>query len=368
MPKKRIPPKPEGETGIRTRWSSREWQWVYDVTYPRWSRGHLTLAAARIARNGMRADNDKGMLAKAPARLTVSDLVLKHWLPSKEAELTNRHSIAGAKTAAAHIVAGLGKITLRTLTPNDVERWKRQLVAKYASTTASLIFHRFKEVMKWAVEHEFIYRNVAVVVRAPKVTKHAPPRVSIDDIRRLLDVAEASPYGLPVYLAIRTGIREESELFGLTWAQIDLGEGSVRVAAKTPSGRRVVPLSPAVVERLRAHRQQQIADYFDRELPPPPHVMYDGKHRVWTTQRYWWRWNAIRTEAGFPELHFHDLRHFHASLLSTALVPVRVAQELLGHAHASTTIGTYTHPLGDAERAAAVAVEVLLDAPKQTLS
>lgn len=362
MPNRKPPPRPKGDRSIRPRWSRRDERWLYDVTYPRWSRGHLTLDDARAVRDGMRVDNRRGALGRAPARMTVSDLVTKHWLPAKQAELTNKHSLAGAKTAAGHIVAGLGAIQLTKLTPNDVERWKRSLATKgYASTTAALIFHRFKEVLKWAVEHELIYHNASAPVKAPRVTKHELPAMDLDDIRRLLEVADASKHGLPVYLALRTGLREESELFSLTWAQIDLRAGTARVAAKTPSGKRTVALSPAVVVRLQQHRQAQIAEYYRHDLPPPPHVLYDEKGRTWTTQRYWWRWNAIRTEARLPTLRFHDLRHVQATLLSAAGVNVKVAQAVLGHARAQTTMDIYTHLLGDPQPAAAAAVEALLD-------
>ncbi|QSB04061.1 tyrosine-type recombinase/integrase [Natronoglycomyces albus] len=53
---------------------------------------------------------------------------------------------------------------------------------------------------------------------------------------------------------------------------------------------------------------------------------------------------ALREEGG---LRFHDLRHSYATWLVTAGVPVNIAQRLLGHAQASTTLNRYTHVIAD---------------------
>lgn len=48
-------------------------------------------------------------------------------------------------------------------------------------------------------------------------------------------------------------------------------------------------------------------------------------------------WAAIRRDAGVPNLHLHDLRHVHATLLEECGAPFAVIQELLGHASPTTT-------------------------------
>jgi hypothetical protein len=46
---------------------------------------------------------------------------------------------------------------------------------------------------------------------------------------------------------------------------------------------------------------------------------------------------------GRPDLHFHSLRHSFATVLLEAGVSPRVAQQQLGHANVSMTLGTYSH-------------------------
>lgn len=358
MPKQ--PPKPKGDTNIRPRWSARHKRWVYDVTYPQWSRGHLTLEAARTVRNAMRADSDRGALTRAPARMTVGDLVLRRWLPAKEAELTNRHSVYGCKRAADLIDDGLGKHELRKLTPLDVERFKQTLVRRFNSGTAAQYFGRLSEIMQWAVDHDLLLRNPAARVKPPKVVEYKAPAIELAQIRKLVEAADATPYGMLVWLAMNTGLRI-NELLALTWSRIDTAAATLRLDdAKSPSGVRTVALAPVTIERLQAYRLEQLATFTRAALPPPSLVFLNDRGVRMLTSWWWWRWNAIRSAAALPSLRFHDLRHVHASLMGKAKVHPSVMQERLGHAHADMSITRYTHVDASQQVDAALAVEGLI--------
>jgi integrase len=53
----------------------------------------------------------------------------------------------------------------------------------------------------------------------------------------------------------------------------------------------------------------------------------------------------------------HQFRHIHSSLLNNLNVPVKIAQEQLGHASISTTLNIYTHVVDASHRKAIEAVE-----------
>lgn len=53
---------------------------------------------------------------------------------------------------------------------------------------------------------------------------------------------------------------------------------------------------------------------------------------------------ALR-KAGLPPLRFHDLRHMAGTLMHEAGVPLKRAQEILGHASERTTLAIYTHSM-----------------------
>ena len=51
----------------------------------------------------------------------------------------------------------------------------------------------------------------------------------------------------------------------------------------------------------------------------------------------------IRDRLGLRRVRFHDLRHFMATTMLGAGVPLRTVSGRLGHANATTTLGVYAH-------------------------
>ena len=54
---------------------------------------------------------------------------------------------------------------------------------------------------------------------------------------------------------------------------------------------------------------------------------------------------ALRSSIGLPHVRLHDLRHYVATRLLDAGVPVRSVSEHLGHASATTTLTIYAAPV-----------------------
>ena len=77
--------------------------------------------------------------------------------------------------------------------------------------------------------------------------------------------------------------------------------------------------------------------------------------RPWQDNLVDYRWRSTRTDAGTTHK-LHDLRHYFASGLIAAGCDVVTVQRVMGHASATTTLGTYAHlwpTVEDKTRAAA---------------
>ena len=59
------------------------------------------------------------------------------------------------------------------------------------------------------------------------------------------------------------------------------------------------------------------------------------------------------TEAGLPDIRFHDLRHTFATHALSSGVDAKTLAGILGHTKASFTLDTYTHTTGDMQKRAA---------------
>jgi integrase len=62
-------------------------------------------------------------------------------------------------------------------------------------------------------------------------------------------------------------------------------------------------------------------------------------------------------QAGLGRVTWHQFRHIHSSLLNDLKVPVKIAQEQLGHASISTTVNIYTHVVDASHRKAVEQLE-----------
>jgi integrase len=69
----------------------------------------------------------------------------------------------------------------------------------------------------------------------------------------------------------------------------------------------------------------------------------------WVTKRFLHH----RKAAGLPHFRLHDLRHFMATQMLDAGVPIAVVAGRLGHARASTTLNVYAHAVSGADNDAA---------------
>lgn len=178
-------------------------------------------------------------------------------------------------------------------------------------------------------------------VRAPKQARKLPRPLDIDQLTALLEIPEEDELAIRdramLELFYASGLRL-SELAGLTWRNLDLDQGLVRVLGK---GRkeRLVPVGRHAVTALKRWRPlatgpggQPGEAVFLGRLGKPLGVRAIQKRVAYWSQRQ-----------GLDQtVHPHQLRHSFASHILESSGDLRAVQELLGHANLSTT-QIYTH-------------------------
>jgi integrase len=114
-----------------------------------------------------------------------------------------------------------------------------------------------------------------------------------------------------------------------------------------------VPLARVVVDALAAHlaRFPASSEGFVFHIDDKP-ISRQKLGHVWRP--------ALRA-AGLPKgIHFHELRHYFASLLIRHGESVKTVQSRLGHASAVETLDTYSHLWPDSDDRTRVAVDSVL--------
>jgi len=264
--------------------------------------------------------------------------------------------------------APLGTTPLNKLRKTDIDG----LIVKLrnqglSSSTIRQTYTVLRAALDDAVLDGLIARNPCHLVKRPGVERREAKYLDADTVSSVLKAAEGLRYRPVLVLIAATGLRR-GEALGLRWQHVNLKDGSLKVAAtlgrvgkeliitepKSARSRRTVPLSPAIVSLLRAHKASQAAERLhagDR---------WEDSGLVFTTEfggpvepR-----NVLRTielaaaKAGVEGVGVHTLRHSAAVAWLEAGVHIKAVADLLGHSSISITGDIYGHTTDATTRAA----------------
>jgi integrase len=128
-----------------------------------------------------------------------------------------------------------------------------------------------------------------------------------------------------VTFAYYTGWRMASEILKLTWSQVDLEAGTVRLEAHTTKNddARPIYLPQVLLDVLEQQWQEHLEQY-----PDCPHIFHRRGNRVISYAK---DWRKAITEAGLVGKLPHDFRRTAVRNLVRAGVPERVAMAITGH-------------------------------------
>jgi integrase/recombinase XerC len=185
--------------------------------------------------------------------------------------------------------------------------------------------------------------NPLAGVSAPKRERRLPSILSKDDLSALIQSADdQTPQGIRnraiLELMYAAGVRL-SEVVGLDLKNLDLSERTLLVRGKGNKERMVLIGEPAekALRRYLADARPQLSDGEGQAL----FLNRDGGRLSGRSMQQIVRRHALK--AGLDKhVHPHLLRHSFATHLLDGGAELRVVQELLGHASASTT-QIYTH-------------------------
>jgi integrase len=240
-----------------------------------------------------------------------------------------------------------------------------------------------RRLLNQAVKWGWCAVNPATHATPPKVHKHEYTLPSIEEVIALIDAAEErdADFGCFLRLAVVTGSRR-GELCALRWRNIDLSSGTVSISrsivdgyrndlliekdTKTHASRRIVidEETLQVLARRWIAAEERAAACASR-LDPDAFVFSDSPDGAlpWRPGRVTLAFIRLCKQQGINGVRLHDLRHFSASRLLGAGVPVKTVSGRLGHANAATTLNVYAHFLENSDVEAAKVLGGLLRRP-----
>jgi len=185
-------------------------------------------------------------------------------------------------------------------------------------------------------------------------------------VQAYLKAFDGTGLGCAVAVAIGSGCRR-GELLALRWCDIDLDNGTLRVARslervtvatskrkryilrfkepKTRQSRRTIALPGFALDRLRRHRLDQAERFMasGSGRPEGATLVFERDGLPFNPNTFGTTFSRIAKEAKLPRIRLHDLRHSFASLLLEGGADLKTVSAALGHSTISVTADVYAH-------------------------
>lgn len=302
----------------------------------------------------VRYEIKRGVYRAPQKTVTVDDVLAEYLSQGGRKQYTNSGIKSRYETA---IRPQLGKRAIGSITRKDIQNVVDSWADKYAVSTIRLYYSNISSLFKWAVDEEYLPKTPCTRIALPKPVPEKIVPLTVEQVRRISTVIGDDPYPVMILFAASTGLRS-GELRALTWDRINDRDSTVLIdrqmtragkfgSPKTPSSHRIISLGRETLSMLYELRsrikegEDRLVFHIQRQAPS-----HATLHNRWVKAR------EVMPGIGRG---WHQLRHFHASMLINAgFSPVAVA-ERLGHANANEVLQTYAHMWeGDSKAMAAV--------------
>jgi integrase len=256
------------------------------------------------------------------------DRYLREVTPTKK-PFTQRGEISKAK----QLKAELGKYSLAAITPDLVAEYrdKRLGEGKKNNTVRlelALLGHLFTvAIQEWRIG---LAINPVASIRKPSPGAGRKRRLSPEEETKLMDAVNkySNPMlGWIVRAALFTAMRS-TEVVTLRRSQVNLQDGLITLTHTKNGSSRIVPLMPAAIEVFKEALENPVRP-IDCELIFFGEPGRDKKTR--SPYAFNKIFGKIKSDLGFADLHFHDLRHEAISRLGRAGFNVQKASAISGH-------------------------------------
>ena len=253
------------------------------------------------------------------------------------------HTIKNYRSDLVEFFRFLGKNSPSEVNYLAIRRFLAHLKEKdFLRTTVSRKLACLKSFFKYLTREHLVAANPASGIATPKRERRLPSFLETKEVEHLLESTKGDSWEIKRDRAIletlySSGIRV-SELVGLDWNDMDLLSGLIKVRGKGKK-ERIVPIGSCAGNAIKEYMDATAVDSSNRSFP-----LFLNRSKTRLTDRSVRRitLKCAKRAALKKGISPHTLRHTFATHLLDRGADLRSVQELLGHAHLSTT-QIYTH-------------------------
>ena len=271
----------------------------------------------------------------------MNDVYINDFLLYLEMDLNySKNTINTYENSLNQLIKYTNKDLLK-LTSEDIEKFIVSLELEASSISNYL--SAYKTFYNYFIKLGDLKVNPIDVIDTPKLAKHLPTYLTVEEIDKLLDIDIVDAFSARnksiLELLYSSGLRI-SELISLEFKNIDLNDCIIRVMGKG-SKERIVPINDVAIHYLKVY----VKDY--RHLlvkKEQNNFLYLNNHgKKMTRQGVFKMIKKLTLEKGIKkDVSPHTLRHSIATHMLENGADLRIIQEFLGHSDIGTT-QIYTH-------------------------
>lgn len=256
-----------------------------------------------------------------------------------------------------------GNKVMKDITVSDVNTLLLTLLQTLSPATVRLRHALLKSIFEGARKEKLIIENpVEDSMRIKAQVDHTVTEMHVLTKEESTNVLlKAKEMKAPIWFyplirtALETGMRK-GELRALQYKALgkdtiyikasvedSAGKGATLTTPKTRASVRRIHVSTSLIEILQALPHKDENSF----------VFHTKNETLIANSDIQYYFNALKKKSNIDKpLHFHDLRHTHATLLIMAGVNIKTVSTRLGHASVSITLNRYTHALPQQDKEA----------------
>jgi integrase/recombinase XerD len=240
-------------------------------------------------------------------------------------------------------MVALGVTDWLHVTPKHLTDYIREMREgqMYRPTTMARKLASVKSFFRYMFQKKILFSDPALGLTLPPFERELPQVLSSADLYELFrGIALDTPTGLRdlamIKLLYATGIRT-SELVSLNVDHLNVEHATLQCSSERRNVRhtRVLPLTSVAIDALEkylAHGRPRFMRYNSEQA-----LFLNHHGERLTRQGFWLIIKGYACRAGMQNLTPQQLRHSFAILMLSSGMDLGTVQELLGHAHISTT-------------------------------
>lgn len=287
--------------------------------------------------------------------MTMNQYVVAHWGPSLD--ITRQTKLDYERQYNCHIAPYFGEVSMTSIKPEDIQKWRVNLKNKPATTgyqlspnTVEKLTNLLGAILKDAHANDRIHTNPMVKIKRkkPKPNRRITP-LSFETVKALAN-GFAPRWQLVVWIGFFTGLRP-SEILGLTWDRLDFQSGTIKVDRqlsrfskkvfedhlKTQKTYRTIPF-PGGLQTIVTQHVNKFG------LGPHGLLLQNRSGNIWRYKDASAMFREVARPLGLEKGEgLHQLRHTFVSVMIQLNVNAKQIQEWLGHESILETMDRYGH-------------------------